>query len=105
MHVLPVATTLTLERLPKHEAIKSELVEWTEGMNVLFVSQTWLTGAHPDNANNDKIRLLQCFLRDAAAGKKSILPHWGAQFQWGSKLKIAAKDLCKITHICLLPAR
>ena len=99
MHVLPMATAMKLERLPTHEAIRSNLVEWKEGMVVLFVSQTWLSYAHPDNTNNDKLRLLQVFLSNAAAGTKNILPNWGAEFNWGRQLKIAAKDLQRISHL------
>ena len=42
MHVLPVARLLQLQRLPTHEEIKDELVEQREGMQTVFVSQTWL---------------------------------------------------------------
>ena len=39
MYVLPAHRVLTLERLPKHEDIRDELVEWREDMPTLFVSQ------------------------------------------------------------------
>ena len=51
MYVLPAARIIALERLPTHEEIRDELVEWREGMTTLFVSQTWLSNAHPDNAD------------------------------------------------------
>ena len=66
MHVLPVARLLQLQRLPTHEEIKHELVEQRDGMQTVFVSQTWLSRAHPDNGDNAKLKLLQSFLRATA---------------------------------------
>lgn len=72
MFVLPAARILTLKRLPKHEEIRDELVEWTEEKTTLFVSQTWLSYAHPDNESNSKLSYLQHFLREAASGSMTI---------------------------------
>lgn len=100
MFVLPSSRVLALERIPTHEAIRAELVEWHEGMDkVLFVSQTWLARAHPDNAQNAKLALLQSFLREAASGKRSIQPSWDAQIVWGNKLRISAKALRAIEYV------
>ena len=101
MFVLPAARVLALDRIPTHEAFRSELVEWRPDMVVLFVSQTWLARNHPDNAENAKLVLLQRFLRDAAAGKKSILPSGETEFQWGRKMRIAAKRLQTIKWVWL----
>ena len=72
MYVLPASRVLTLERLPKHEEIRDELVEWTEEKTTLFVSQTWLRYAHPDNESNGKLKYLQHFLREAMGGSMTI---------------------------------
>ena len=75
MFVLPVSRVLTLERVPTHEEVRGELREWRAGMPTLAVSQTWLTYAHPDNPNNDKLRLLKSFLSEAAAGRDGLRQH------------------------------
>ena len=38
----------------------------------MFVSQTWLSYAHPDNESNSKLSYLQHFLREAASGSMTI---------------------------------
>ena len=101
MHVLPVARLLQLERLPTHEKIKEELVEQREGMQTVFVSQTWLSRSHPDNADNAKLKLLQSFLRDASEGKKGVRPSLLCEIFWGGRLKIPAKRLRKIQYVWL----
>ena len=59
MHVLPVEYLMTLDRLPTHEQVKDKLVVRTASNTVLFVSQTWLDYHHPDNAKNEKLKLLK----------------------------------------------
>ena len=54
MYVLPVREVLKLDRFLQHEQLKDKLVEAQDGMKIVFVSQTWLTHAHNDNAANDK---------------------------------------------------
>jgi ankyrin repeat protein len=98
MHVLPVARLLQLQRLPTHEEIKEELVLQCDGMHTVFVSQTWLSRAHPDNGDNAKLKLLQSFLRD---GKKGVRPSLISEIFWGGKLKIPAKALRKIQYVWL----
>ena len=50
-------------------------------------------------SKNDKLRLLQHFLREASSGKRSILPNYVVELVWGMTIKVAAKDLRKITHV------
>ena len=71
MYVMPVAKLMELTRLPTHEEAMagSMLTEWQEGMApVLFVSQTWLGYAHPDDAVNSKCVLLKGLLQRAISG-------------------------------------
>lgn len=97
MYVLPAARVLTLERLPTHEEIFSELKEWQEDMHTLFVSQTWLTDGHPDNQANIKLKLLQAFLQNATHGNgKSIHPSWELEMVWGKKLQITPEQMRSI---------
>ena len=92
MFVLPASRVLTLERVPTHEEVRDELREWKAGMTTLFVSQTWLTYAHPDNATNDKLRLLKTFLSEAAAGRMTVRGSMEAEVTYGlSKVRISAK--------------
>ena len=98
MHVLPVARLLQLQRLPTHEEIKEELVLQCDGMHTVFVSQTWLSRAHPDNGDNAKLKLLQSFLRD---GKKGVRPSLISEIFWGGRLKIPARALRKIQYVWL----
>ena len=86
MHVLPVARLLQLQRLPTHEEIKDELVLQRDGMQTVFVSQTWRSRSHPDTAENVKLTLLQSFLRDARAGKKRVRPSLLCVIFWGGRL-------------------
>ena len=60
MYVLPITDVLNLSRLPFHEDTVDKLVKWEKGMApVVFASQTWLSFAHPDNADNSKLTLLK----------------------------------------------
>ena len=56
MYVLPVSVVQALDRLPTHEEARltRQMREWAPGMTTLFVSQTWLANAHPDNGRNEK---------------------------------------------------
>ena len=95
MYVLPVREALRVGSLPKHEEVKGQLVEWEEGMPpVLFVSQTWLRRAHPDDADGSKWALLHALLRRALAGRLLITPNWSSEKLYGSKkLQISSKRL------------
>ena len=76
MYVLPIAEVLQLTRLPVHEDVFHKLVEWKLGMApVVFASQTWLSDAHPDNADNVKLALLKEVLQKARGGALSISMH------------------------------
>ena len=99
MHVMPVSAILELKRLPTFEDVRNkQLVEWKPGMTTLFVSQTWLSYAHPDNANNAKLRMLQTFLR--GAGKRNIGASWVSELVHGSKLlQLSAKQLGTIEYV------
>ena len=100
MMVLPVSRVLKLECLPRHEEIKDELVEWCDDdMPTLFVSQTWLTYEHPDNKANDKLLLLQHFLREAAAGKMVVHGSMEAEITYGKKVLIPAAQTKKIAYV------
>ena len=72
MLALPVREVLQLERFPKHEDIKDKLVEIHEGMKVIFISQTWLTKDHNDNAANEKCQLLKRVLSRAIEGRLNV---------------------------------
>ena len=89
MYVLPVSAVLALERLPTHEAVVNQLRKWAPGMTTLFCSQTWLAYAHPDNATNDKLHLLQTFLRDVS--KRDIEPNSISALVFGSRLNPESK--------------
>lgn len=98
MMVLPVSRVMTLKRLPKHEDIQDELVEWhaDKDMTTLFVSQTWLRYSHPDNEDNVKLNLLQRFLRDTATGKMTIYPCMEMEVTYGKKARIKGSEVSKI---------
>ena len=86
MYVMPVAKLMELTRLPTHEEAMagSMLTEWQEGMApVLFVSQTWLGYAHPDDAVNSKCVLLKGLLQRATEGRLTIVPNWVSQLAYG----------------------
>jgi len=72
MYVLPVAEVLQLERFGTHEELRGRLVEYTAGMKVIFVTQTWLSAKHNDNSKNEKCQLLQRVLRRAMAGESKV---------------------------------
>ena len=94
MFVLPAHRLLELDRLGSHEELRSELVEWKDGMApVTFISQTWLSFAHPDDEKSSKLRLLQALLRRAATGKFVIHPNGNSEIIYGKKLKIPAKKV------------
>lgn len=102
MVVLPASRVLTLESLPKHEEIKSELIEVVDGMTVLFVSQTWLTYGHPDNALGVKLRLLQHFLRRAARGvaiEADTVAGMAFGGAFGNAFRIPGKEVRKIEFV------
>ena len=100
MFVLPVSRVLTLERVPTHEEVRGELREWRAGMPTLFVSQTWLTYAHPDNPNNDKLRLLKSFLSEAAAGRMTVCGSMDSESTYGKeRVRLSAKQTRAIAWV------
>ena len=72
MMVLPIKNVLALQRFKTHEELKQQLVEVTDGMKVIFVSQTWLAKSHNDDAANSKCTLLKELLRKGAAGELKV---------------------------------
>jgi hypothetical protein len=50
MMVMRLDKILTLQRLELHQVYKGrgELVEYTDGMQVIFASHEWVARAHPD---------------------------------------------------------
>jgi len=99
MYVLPVDVVLGLKRLPKHEDIKPKLLERRDGMQVLFVSHTWLKLSHPDDDANSKLLLLQRFLRDASALARHADTHWGVEYNYGNSVRVSRKQLAKISFV------
>ena len=94
MYVLPIAEVLQLSYLPVHEDVFDKLVEWQPGMaSVVFVSQTWLSYAHPDNADNVKLTLLKEVLQMAQSGELSISMDSSAALVYGGDLSISAEQL------------
>jgi hypothetical protein len=50
MMVMRLDKILSLQRLEQHQVYKGrgELVEYTDGMQVIFASHEWVARAHPD---------------------------------------------------------
>lgn len=99
MYVLPKSAVMALQRIPTHEEAKEMnlLVVWEEWMVTLFVSHTWLSFAHPDNDNNDKLHLLKEFL----CRKGEIKPDFTVEMSLGKRLTIPAKDIANIAYVWL----
>ena len=41
-YVVPVRAVLQMDGLRPHEEVREQLIEWQEGMEVVFFSHTWL---------------------------------------------------------------
>ena len=84
MLVLPVDSALALDKMPKHEAIRSELVEWRAGMGaVTFLSHTWLGFSSPD-PHGVKWSLIKAILRKALDGMLPIDVHYLLHVTYGA---------------------
>jgi len=96
MFVISVSDVLALDALPTHEDAQARnLVKEYDGTTMgpcAFVSQTWLSFAHPDDAKGSKCALLQSVLRRAVAGDLAITPNANAQIVYGKSLSIPAKQ-------------
>jgi len=87
MMVVKVADMLQMEQIEPHEVLqrKGLLQEWKPGMGqVSFVSQTWLSTAHPDR-DGLKLRLLQSFLSRSLEGRMQIDLHYLQALTVGSQ--------------------
>ena len=99
MYILPLDAVLAFDRIPTHEDVAAQLLQWEEGMETLFVSHTWLAFRHPDNKDNVKLRLLQEFLLDA--GKRDVNTYWTVELTLGNKMRIPKRKLKKIKYVWL----
>lgn len=99
MFVLALEEAVKLKSLPTHEELmeQGKLVEWREGMGaVAFMSQTWLSGSHPDNQENVKCALLVAFLKRVMDGTVSITCQWQAEAVYGRKAtSVSTKEMCQ----------
>lgn len=95
MYVLPLKKVLALEKIQSHEELWQELVQVTEPeqMTIIFCSHTWLRSAHPDDAENSKLALLQAVLRRAIDGKLQINAHWLTEINGLGNNRITAVEL------------
>jgi hypothetical protein len=104
--VIKISRLLTMSRMLTHEQLREEgaLHEWQHGDGkILFVSHTWLNFQHPDNEKNEKLGLLQGWLRRILDGSaRDITPQWsqgqtaggrGIEGLKGIKAKTIRRDL------------
>ena len=73
-YVVPVKAVLAMDGLRPHEEVREQLIEWQEGMEVVFFSHTWLNYDHPDH-KGQKFALLKSLLERACAGKLDMSTH------------------------------
>ena len=99
MYVLPIDEVLKLDRIPTHEEAFDKLVTWDPTMgDAMFVSHTWISFKHPDNADNIKLRTLQGLLKLLVAGKLKAPPNI-FRAALASVKAIPAKKLAKVKFI------
>ena len=99
MFVMPIDKVLQLDRIPTHEEAFDKLVTWDPTMgNAMFVSHTWISFEHPDNADNVKLRTLQGLLKLLVAGKLKVPPNVFKALLAGVK-EISAKKMAKVKFI------
>ena len=99
MFVMPIDKVLQLDRIPTHEEAFDKLVTWDPTMgNAMFVSHTWISFEHPDNADNVKLRTLQGLLKLLVAGKLKVPPNVFKALLAGVK-EISAKKMAKVKKI------
>ena len=101
MFVMPIEEVLRLDRIPTHEEAFDRLVTWNQTMgDTMFVSHTWISFKHPDNADNIKLRTLQGLLKLLVAGKLKAPPNIFKAALAGVKA-ISAKNMAKIKFVWL----
>ena len=73
---MTIDIVLKLDRIPTHEQAFNKLVSRDPTMgDTMFVSHTWISFKHPDNADNIKLRTLQGLLKLFVAGKLKVPPN------------------------------
>ncbi|CAE8733512.1 unnamed protein product [Polarella glacialis] len=93
MYVLPFEDVLRMESIQMHEDLLKEgvLVEREVGMNVLFISQCWLSRSSPDR-NNIKWNLLKDLLEAMTQGSLEFMAGFTYEILFG-KHEITGKEL------------
>lgn len=95
MFVITLEEACKLTHLPQHEELQAngKLIEWREGMgDVAFISQTWLSNDHPDNAQGDKCALLVGFLKRVVNGTAKVTCQWQAEAMYGRKATLISTN-------------
>ncbi|CAE8641661.1 unnamed protein product [Polarella glacialis] len=93
MYVLPFEDVLRMESIQMHEDLLKEgvLVEREVGMNVLFISQCWLSRSSPDR-NNIKWNMLKDLLEAMTQGSLKFIAGFTYEVRFG-KHEITGKEL------------
>ncbi|CAE8619853.1 unnamed protein product [Polarella glacialis] len=93
MYVLPFEDVLRMESIQMYEDLRTEgvLVEREVGMNVLFISQCWLSHSSPD-LNNIKWNLLKDLLEAMTQGSLKFMAGFTSEVLFG-KHEITGKEL------------
>ncbi|CAE8708325.1 unnamed protein product [Polarella glacialis] len=93
MYVLPFEEVLRMESIQMHEDLLKEgvLVEREVGMNVLFISQCWLSRSSPDR-DNIKWNLLKHVLQGMTEGSLKFMAGFLSEVSFG-KHEITGKEL------------
>lgn len=73
MYVMKISDALDLVQLDNHDKLlqQKKIVEWQDGMIVIFVSHQWLSRAHPDK-QMQQFAVLQGALRSLISGSTSV---------------------------------
>jgi ankyrin repeat protein len=95
MFVMPLDRALALTKLEPHQAYKQrgEIVEYSKGMHVLFVSHEWVARAHPD-PDMQQFRVFQkVFGRDGlvAGNPSNVSSHWTDAVSGNNETPITTK--------------
>jgi len=95
MYVMSVADVLSLSELKPHAAMleKGMIVQWSEGMDVIFVSHQWLSRGHPD-PEMKQFKVLQLGLQNIIAGRCRLDTHALSVLDLG-KDEVVSKTECE----------